>query len=229
MAVNMAMDDKLWFALYQLFKMGGHTRQVLLGTDDFGRLTGASQQTASRRLLQLVSGGFISRELTPKGQNITITDKGMIALREVYAALAAGFEGGSKVIFINGSVFSGFGEGAYYVTKGGYKEQFSEKLGYTPFPGTLNLKLKSMNDVKARNDLETLPGIIIKGFVNGERTYGDVKCFKVLINEVEAGAILMIHRTHYGQDVIEIVAKDQLRKKCGLKDGDLVRLKVLVD
>ena len=225
----MAMDSKLWFALFEIFKMGGHARQVLLGTDDFGKLCGESQQTASRRLLQLVAGGYIARELTPKGQNITITDKGMAALREVHAALGACFEGGAKAVFINGSVFSGFGEGAYYVTKAGYKEQFSEKLGFAPFPGTLNLKLKSADDVRARNGLEAVPGITIKGFVNGERTYGDVKCFKVLINDVEEGAILMIHRTHYGQDVIELVAKDQLRKKYGLKDGDFVRVKALVD
>jgi len=223
------MDGKLWFALFEIFKMGGHSRQVLLGTDDFGKLCGESQQTASRRLSQLAAGGYITRELTPKGQNITITDRGMEALREVYAALGACFEGGRRAIFINGSVFSGFGEGAYYVTKGGYKEQFSEKLGFTPFPGTLNIKLKSIDDIKARKELEALPGITIKGFVNGERTYGDVKCFKVTINDAEEGAILMIHRTHYGQDVIEVIAKDQLRKKYGIKDGDFVRLKALVE
>jgi len=87
----------------------------------------------------------------------------MEALREVYAALGTCFEGGRKAIFINGSVFSGFGEGAYYVTKGGYREQFSEKLGFTPFPGTLNIRLKSIDDIKARKELEALPGITIKG------------------------------------------------------------------
>jgi riboflavin kinase len=69
---------------------------------------------------------------------------------------------------------------------------------------------------------------VVKGFVNGERTYGDVKCFKVLINEKTEGAILMIHRTHYGQDVLEVVAEESLRKKLKLKDGDLVRLKILL-
>jgi CTP-dependent riboflavin kinase len=52
---------------------------------------------------------------------------------------------------------------------------------------------------------------------------------KVLFKRLEEGDILMIHRTHYGQDVIELVAKDQLRKKYGLKDGDFVRIKALVD
>ena len=223
------MDNELWFALFQLFKMGAHARQVLLGTSDFGKMNGISQQTASRRLSDLAKEGYIARELTPKGQNITITEKGIAALKEVYRALKTGMEGIDHVSFLNGEVFSGFGEGAYYVTKEGYREQFAEKLGFAPFPGTLNLKLKSVADIKARNDLDPLPGIVIKGFINGERSYGDVKSFKVIINDSTEGAILMIHRTHYGRDVVEVIANESLRRRLGVKDGDLVQLKVLLD
>jgi riboflavin kinase len=222
------MDCESWSALYEIFKMGGHKRQILLGTSDFGKLIGASQQTASRRLLMLVEEGYISRELTPKGQNIAMTEKGLASIREVYSTLKFGFEEGLNVVYLNGFVFSGFGEGAYYVTKSGYKEQFVEKLGFQPFPGTLNLKLRSLADIKARSELESMPGTVIAGFKNGERTYGDVKSFKVLINGNTTGAILMIHRTHYGQDVLEIVSEESLRKKLCLKDGDLVQLKVLL-
>jgi riboflavin kinase len=222
------MDNELWFALYQLLKMGGHKRQIFLGTNDFGKIIGTSQQTASRRLLELMSKGYVTRELTTKGQNITITEKGVAALKDVYNALKTGFEEAAHIIFLNGVVFSGYGEGAYYVAKSGYKDQFVEKLGFKPYPGTLNLRLRSISDIKARKDLESLPSIVVKGFVNGERTYGDVKCFRVLINEKTEGAILMIHRTHYGQDVLEVVAEESLRKKLKLKDGDLVQLKVML-
>lgn len=224
----MHVDSELWFALFQLFKMGGHKRQIFLGTNDFGKIIGTSQQTASRRLLELMSEGYVTRELTTKGQNIAITERGVATLKDVYHALKIGFEETAHIIFLNGVVFSGFGEGAYYVTKSGYKDQFVERLGFKPYPGTLNLRLRSITDIKARKDLEALPSIVVKGFINGERTYGDVKCFKVLINEKTEGAILMIHRTHYGQDVLEVVAEESLRKKLKLKDGDLVRLKILL-
>lgn len=223
------MEGDLWFALLQIFKMGGHTRQILLGTSDFGRMIGVSQQTASRRLLELVESGLITRELTPDGQLVMITEKGMDAIREVYNALKMGLEGIDNVKFLNGYVFSGFGEGAYYVTKSGYREQFSEKLGFAPFPGTLNLRLRSSADIRARNELEALPGIIIKGFTNSERTYGDVKCFLAKVNDTADGAILMIHRTHYGKEVLEIIAPENLRKKFGLRDGDMVQLKVFLN
>jgi riboflavin kinase len=208
--------------------MGGHKRQIFLGTNDFGKIIGTSQQTASRRLLELMSEGYVTRELTTKGQNITLTERGVATLKDVYHALKIGFEEAAHIIFLNGVVFSGFGEGAYYVTKSGYKDQFVERLGFKPYPGTLNLRLRSITDIKARKDLEALPSIVVKGFINGERTYGDVKCFKVLINEKTEGAILMIHRTHYGQDVLEVVAEESLRKKLKLKDGDLVQLKILL-
>jgi riboflavin kinase len=165
--------------------------------------------------------------MTTKGQYISITEKGLDALKEVYGALKLGFEEKLSVVHINGVVFSGFGEGAYYVTKSGYKDQFLEKLGYQPYPGTLNVKLRTVADIKARAGLEQMPSPIIKGFKNGERTYGDVKFFKVLINERVSGALLLIHRTHYGQDVLEIVSKEPLRKVLALKDGDLVQLKIL--
>jgi riboflavin kinase len=221
------MDALDWAAIYAIFKMGGHKRQVLLGTSDFGKILGTSQQTASRRLIRLLEAGYIGREMTSKGQYISITEKGLDAIREVYGALKLGLEEKQGVVHINGVVFSGFGEGAYYVSKSGYKDQFVEKLGYRPFPGTLNIKLRSVADMKARASLDQMPGPIIQGFKNGERTYGDVKFFNVLINEKVSGALLLIHRTHYGQDVLEIVSRESLRKMLGLKDGDLVQLKVL--
>jgi len=36
---------------------------------------------------------------------------------------------------------SGKGEGRFYSSKRKYAEQFSENLGFLPYPGTLNVKL----------------------------------------------------------------------------------------
>ncbi|MEM4706827.1 MAG: DUF120 domain-containing protein, partial [Candidatus Methanomethylicaceae archaeon] len=217
------MKDEAWFTLYQIFKIGGYKGVVLIGTSELGKIMGLSQQTASRRLLELLKEGYIERELTPKGQNIIITKKGFEALREVYEVLRMGFEEYERTYYLKGVVFTGFGEGAYYVTK--YSKQFEEKLGFKPYPGTLNLRLKSPEDIKIRKELELLPGILIKGFLNEGRSYGDVKCFKVKIfNEID-GALLIISRTHYGSDVVEIISKENLREKFKLKDGDNVFLK----
>jgi len=42
-----------------------------------------------------------------------------------------------------GHVINGMGGGAYYTIVDGYKRQIGAKLGFTPFPDTLNLRLAS--------------------------------------------------------------------------------------
>ena len=54
---------------------------------------------------------------------------------------------------VTGVLFSGLGEGAYYIMIKGYRKQFQSKLGFDPFPGTLNLRLDSTVDRKIRRDL----------------------------------------------------------------------------
>ncbi len=42
---------------------------------------------------------------------------------------------------IEGIVVSGQGKGAYFMSQPVYKIQFQKKLNFTPFPGTLNIKI----------------------------------------------------------------------------------------
>jgi len=130
---------------------------------------------------------------------------------------------------IEGIVFSGLGEGAYYVTREPYRKQFIEKLGFDPYPGTLNLKLTSWYDAHLRRELEEQPGIEIPGFKNENRTYGPVKCFPARINGKEKGAVILALRTHYDSSVIEIIAPSYLRNTLKLKDGNKVKVEVFLE
>ena len=128
------------------------------------------------------------------------------------------------VIRLVGNVVSGLGEGGFYMSLDGYVKQFIEKLGFKPYPGTLNIRLKP-EYIRYRLYLDALPGIYIEGFSNGVRTYGSVKCFKASIQGLP-GAILLIERTHHGPDTIEIISPYRLRYELGLKDGDEVEVLV---
>jgi len=130
---------------------------------------------------------------------------------------------------IEGTVFSGLGEGAYYVTREAYRRQFIEKLGFDPYPGTLNLKLTTEYDVEAAADLESYPAIVIEGFKNENRTYGPVRCFHALVNNREKGAVVMALRSHYNMSVLEVIAPVYLRGKLKLKDGSRVKVTVFVE
>ena len=128
---------------------------------------------------------------------------------------------------LRGVVFSGLGEGKYYMSIPYYVKQFEEKLGFKPYPGTLNIRLDCQS-IKNRKVLERLPGILIRGFRNKQREYGGAKVFKAIINDRVKGAVLLIERTHYGPDVLEIISKENLRKALRLKNGDIICVKIVV-
>ena len=91
-----------------------------------------SQQSASKKILELMDYELINRRLGARTQLIKITDKGLNLLRKEYNEYQRLFEL-ADYITIQGVVTSGLGEGKYYVTKGGYMGQFMDKLWLKPF------------------------------------------------------------------------------------------------
>jgi len=222
------LDEELWFTLFTLAKMGAHSKTLEISSTKLGKKMNISQQTASRRLQQLEEKGWLRREITRKGQFVRLTEQGVNVLLEIYLWLQTLFDKKPPVLIIEGELFSGMREGGYYVSEEGYKRQFKEKLGFEPYPGTLNLRLKSYSDLQAKKILQNYPGILIEAFENKGRTFGAVKCFKTLINNTAEGAVLLIQRTHYGEDVLEVISPEYLREKLKLEDGEKVKLKIFL-
>ncbi len=129
-------------------------------------------------------------------------------------------------ITLEGRLFTGMSEGSYYVSRDGYRKQFIEKLGFDPYPGTLNLKLSSAFDVKMRGELEARSAILIEGFKGEGRTFGPVKCYPATINDEVEGAVVLIERTRYDRSVLEVIAPVCLRERLKLRDGSKVRVRV---
>jgi riboflavin kinase len=144
----------------------------------------------------------------------------MEILRIEYHTYRRIFEGPARLSF-SGKVASGLGEGRYYLSQPGYVVQFSERLGYTPYPGTLNVRLSGEALRKAAL-VGHWSGIRIDGFQASGRTFGGATCFAARMN---GRSCHLIHpdRTHY-KDVVEFVAADCLRDKLHLKDGDTVTI-----
>lgn len=221
------MTEHLWFTLLALARMGGVSTSVHTSTPRLARLLGISQQTASRRLCALEKKGWIRRTLNSYGQIIRIKPKGIAQLKEVYSMLEISLNERHSVT-IRGRVTTGLGEGAYYVQLEGYRRQFREKLGYKPFPGTLNIQLVSEADVHELQLLKASIGIEIHGFATGGRTFGSVACYPTRINDQVDAAILLIQRTHHKLNVVEIIAAVNLRDQLKLEDGEIITLKTRV-
>jgi len=212
-------------ALYKLAEMGANEKEIECSTEDVAQGIGTSQQTASRRLIEMEQLGLIQRTREWRNQRVRITSNGLQHLTGMYRVLKRVFEAAKEELVMNGVVFSGLSEGSYYMSLEGYRKQFRSKLGFDPYPGTLNLRIRK-EDQNERRLLESFPFIYVEGFANAQRSYGPAKCFKAVVNEKIQSAIVLPIRAHYGEDVVEIIAPHPLRKQLKLKDGDLVRVRV---
>ena len=208
--------------------MGACSRTIKVSTEYLAERMGSSQQTASRHLIQLEKRGWIRRSVTREGCLVKITATGTSELKKLYFSLRMVMEAEyPPSVTLEGVLFTGLGEGAYYVTREGYRRQFIEKLGFDPYPGTLNLKLTTEYDMKTRSELDAYPAIEIKGFQDESRTFGPVRCFHALINNKMKGAVVCALRSHYNSSVMEVIAPTYLRGQLKLKDGHKVKVEVL--
>ena len=212
-------------ALYKLSEMGATDKEVVCSTSDVAKGIGSSQQTASRRLIEMEKLGLIERTRNGRDQKVRITGDGLRQLSDMYLNLKRVFEAPKKDLVIAGTVFTGLSEGSYYMSLDGYRNQFISKLGFDPFPGTLNLRVNKEN-LNERKILDTYPFVYIEGFANEKRTYGPAKCFRAIVNDEVKGAIVLPIRAHYGEDVVELITPISLRKQFKLVDGDKVRVRV---
>lgn len=215
--------------LRELARRGGLISPLRLSSRDLADSLKLSQQTASRQLLELERAGHIGRTLTPKGQVVTLTARGRGVLESEYSIYRELFEAPPQLL-VEGSLETGLGEGSYYITLPGYTSQFKECLGFSPYPGTLNLRpVESMRSSVER--LRAISGVKIEGFTAEGRSFGGATCHLATLfrsdnaGETALGAMIIPHRTHYRR-VIEIISPWFLREKLDLKDGDMVTMEV---
>jgi riboflavin kinase len=121
---------------------------------------------------------------------------------------------------LSGTVVSGRGEGRKYVELEWVKQQVKEKLGFDPYPGTLNLRLDEEN-VKRRVLLEKEAKLRLchsEGYCTG-------LLFKASLNGGTCGVVIP-QVENYPENVLEVVASVNLKQKLRLRDGDLVTVTV---
>lgn len=190
----------------------------------------ASTQTASRRLQHLDDVGFLTRETVADGQWVAVTEAGEHALRAEHADYRRLFEEHSTVS-LDGTVTSGMGEGRHYISLSGYMAQFEDRLGYEPFPGTLNVSLAA-ESTRTRTALDAAEPVEIDGWEDDERTYGPAFCYPATVlydgTEYDRAHVIAPERTHHDEDKLEVIAPVKLREELGLADEDPVTVRIEV-
>lgn len=214
--------------LTELLSKGARHNYVTITTGSLGKKIGKSQQAASKHLLELEQGEFISRVTAGRKVSVKLTQKGYEQISEIYNILKSSLDAMPPTIDVSGILVAGMGEGKYYMSLKGYTKQFQAKIGYVPFPGTLNVKLDKKEQIESLRQLTNLEGTLINGFSDGKRTYGWVKCFSCKINGKVDAQLILLERTHHDLSTIEIISKTEIRKKLGLKNGSALSIRISI-
>jgi riboflavin kinase len=195
-------------------------KSEIFTTSMLAKIFRVSQQSVSRKLRELEDKNLIKREVVLKGTKVILTKKGVDLLRDMQHRLNKIFGEISRE-HIEGELFSGIGDGKYYLSMKQYVCQVLEKLGFVPYPGTLNLKVDYSKLQEFVSDMHI---ITINGFHTEERTFGNLRAYRICINKMVEGAIVIPERTHYERNILEIIAPVSVRKHFHLKDGDKVKI-----
>ncbi len=207
---------------------GGIEREITVADPDLATRLGQDADHVESLLCELEEATCITRRDTESGQQIRLTGHGVDLLQAEYDEYRDLF-GSVSLVSVTGTVTDGMGEGKHYISLAGYQQQFRKQLGYEPFPGTLNVELDG--ETAARRDrIDSLDGISIAEWEDGERTYGGATCYPTEVHvdgaSFEPAHILVPDRTHHDDRVIEVIAPVKLRDALPLESDDEVALDV---
>lgn len=204
-------------------------REIEVTTTQLANFFSISQQTASRCLQDLDRKKIVNWKSTPKGSLVKLTQSGITILEQLRFELEKALNPDMSFITLKGKLVTGTGQGKYYISRPSYLKSFKTKLGFTPYHGTLNIRIGSED----KNNLDLIRGswpTIITGFEGEEREFGDVLCYPLEVINLDAKAAgIRPTRTHHGENILEIISDVCIRDKMNLEDGDEITIKFSLD
>lgn len=229
-----------FLVLVYLLSNGGKDNYLEITSTQISKIINKSQQTASKVLITLEKENLIERVKNNKRFGMKLSQSGFEVLQNIYNLLKTSMEYSQQSqISFKGRIVTGMGEGAYYMSLEGYRKQFRDKLGYEPFPGTLNVKIEDKYYMNSRKNLINYPSIYVEGFKNTDRTFGWVRCYPATIIRDSTGPntttdqnivadvhILLLERTHHDNSLIEVIGPFNLKETANLRNDDSVTIAV---
>jgi len=127
-------------------------------------------------------------------------------------------------MILKGKVVSGAGEGAYFTQIDWVLRQCDEKLGFKPYPGTLNLEI-SEELLATVEFLEQEKGIEL---ISPDSKFCTARVFPVAIGEIAGAVILPEEKVRvHPKNIIEIIAPLNLKASLNVKDGDSITVDLI--
>ena len=125
-------------------------------------------------------------------------------------------------ITFKGTVFSSNSEGRNFISLPWVKRQIQEKLGFTPYSGTLNIRLtkESVRQKKLLKKAEKFEVCPEKGYCTGTLIEAHMEGLKC--------GIVLPQVPNYPKDVLEVISAWNLRERFKIEDGSEVCVTVRV-
>jgi CTP-dependent riboflavin kinase len=128
-----------------------------------------------------------------------------------------GFRNKENDLVISGKIVRGAGEGAYFTQIGWVQQQCDEKLGFKPYPGTLNLEI-SEEFLPAIELLDQKTGIEL---ISPDPQFCNAMVFQVSLQDIIGAVILPEEKVRvHPKNIIEIIAPLNIKASLNVKDGD---------
>ena len=126
---------------------------------------------------------------------------------------------------MTGIIFSDLGQAASFMALEWVQTALQQRLGFLPFPATLNVRPKGAADAQVWCDMRgNSAGVAL---ANEQDGFCEARLFPIALlvpSGAEAdkipGAILLPEVKNYPHDKIEIVAPVRLKEHLGVHDGD---------
>jgi CTP-dependent riboflavin kinase len=123
---------------------------------------------------------------------------------------------------LKGTVVSGARKAAFFTQLDWVNAQCEEKLGFRPFPGTLNIELLP-ESLAGFASFQKKPG---RELTSPDPAFCSARVIPVLIENIPAAVILPDEQVRiHGHNIIEAVAPVSLRRTLNINDGDIVCLR----
>lgn len=119
-----------------------------------------------------------------------------------------------KIVF-KSNFCRGIGKGAFFVNMPWVKEGIQREFGFSPFPGTLNLRTKE-------KDFEKIKKVAQKGYIliPPDSSFCVARFIKGKVESVEGVFVFPEEKVWLHKNILEFIAPYKIEEKRGLKEGE---------
>lgn len=122
-------------------------------------------------------------------------------------------------VLVCGIVRDGLGQGRDFTQLDWVRQQVCDKIGFDPYPGTLNLQVENPDTLAAFRKQRGIAIDPAPGFCSA-------RCLRAQLAGRIAAAWILPDVPGYPSDVIELIAPVCLRETLGVGTGDVVEVEI---